>query len=764
MSQAEEISARPSAKPIPAPVLGMETGSKSLPGTQSVSSPPHLPLAPPRLIELSPQNLYDKCTALARNLWWSWHPEVTNMFRELDPIRWRQLDHNPIALLAEFTPERLEARAAELVLYSRINQAYRRLKEYLAGESTWSNVHAGVLGSKPVVYFSAEFGIHESVPIYSGGLGVLSGDHIKSASGLGIPLVAVGLFYDQGYFRQQLDIDGYQHEEYLQSRVEALPIEPALGANGEPVTVQIDTRSGPLFAKVWKMSVGRVSLYLLDSDVEGNKPDDRELTSRLYGGDTRVRIRQELVLGIGGVKAIRAMGIVPGVYHLNEGHSVFATLEAVRGRMDRDGYSYDESVRRVARQTVFTTHTPVPAGHDRFDSGMIEEHLGPMRDALGISHDQLMGLGRVEPHNNSEPFCMTVLGLKMSRRANAVSALHGHVSRKMWANLWPWRIEEEVPIGHITNGVHVPSWLSWQMLQLYDRIFPSNWMKRMGEPDIWQKIYEVDPGELWETHYALKNLLLQFVRRRVSRQCRRRGESDEAVEAARTVLDPNILTIGFARRFATYKRADLVLGDIDRLLAMISDPNRPIQIIFAGKAHPADEPGKGLIRKIANLRHDPRLASRIVFVEDYDINVCRHLIQGVDVWLNNPRRPLEASGTSGQKVVLNGGLNCSILDGWWAEAFDGRNGFAIGRGETHASDEITDRRDGEALQKVLQDEVIPLFYDRDADGLPREWIKMMMNSISSLAWRFSAHRMVMDYARACYVPAAGGVSCDMTNR
>lgn len=750
MSQAEEVvaSTSRSAKGV--------SSSRLAPATTTLS--------PPRLIELSPQNLYDKCMALARNLWWSWHPEVTNMFRELDPIRWRQLDHNPIALLAEFTPERLEARAAELVLYSRINQAYRRLKEYLAGESTWSNIHAGVLGSKPVVYFSAEFGIHESVPIYSGGLGVLSGDHIKSASGLGIPLVAVGLFYDQGYFRQQLDIDGYQHEEYLQSRVEALPIEPAIGADGEPVMVQIDTRSGPLFAKVWKMSVGRVSLYLLDSDVEGNKPEDRELTSRLYGGDTRVRIRQELVLGIGGVKAIRAMGIVPGVYHLNEGHSVFATLEAVRGRMDRDGYSYDESVRRVARQTVFTTHTPVPAGHDRFDSGLMEEHLGPTRDALGLSHDQLMGLGRVEPHNHNEPFCMTVLGLKLSRRANAVSALHGHVSRKMWANLWPWRIEEEVPIGHITNGVHVPSWLSWQMLQLYDRIFPANWMKRMGEPDIWQKIYEVDPGELWETHYALKNLLLQFVRRRVSRQCRRRGESDEAVEAARTVLDPNILTIGFARRFATYKRADLVLGDIDRLLAMISDPDRPIQIIFAGKAHPADEPGKGLIRKIANLRHDPRLASRIVFVEDYDINVCRHLIQGVDVWLNNPRRPLEASGTSGQKVVLNGGLNCSILDGWWAEAFDGRNGFAIGRGETHSNDEITDRRDGEALQKVLQDEVIPLFYDRDADGLPREWIKMMMNSISSLAWRFSAHRMVMDYARACYVPAAGGVSCDMTNR
>ena len=721
-------------------------------------------LPPPRLDELSPQNLYDKCMALARNLWWSWHPEVTNMFRELDPIRWRQLDHNPIALLAEFTPERLEARAAELVLYSRINQAYRRLKEYLAAESTWSTVNAGVLGSKPVVYFSAEFGIHESVPIYSGGLGVLAGDHIKSASGLGIPLIAVGLFYDQGYFRQHLDIDGYQHEEYLPNRVESLPIEPALGADGQQIVVKIDTRTNALHAKVWKMAVGRVSLYLLDSDVEGNSPEDRELTSRLYGGDNRTRIRQELILGIGGVRAIRALGIVPGVYHLNEGHSAFATLEAVRGRMDRDGYAFDDAVRKIARQTVFTTHTPVPAGHDRFDSGLIEEHLGPMRDALGISHDHLMSLGRVEPHNHGEAFCMTVLGLKMSRRANAVSALHGHVSRRMWAPLWPYRVEEEVPIGHITNGVHVPTWLSWQMLQLYDRIFPANWFRRMGEPDIWQKIHECDPGELWETHYALKNLLLQFVRRRLARQCRRRGECDEAVELARTVLDPNVLTIGFARRFATYKRADLVLADLERLHDLIACPDRPIQIIFAGKAHPADEPGKALIRKIANLRNDPRFAGRVVFVEDYDMNVTRHLVQGVDVWLNNPRRPLEASGTSGEKVVLNGGLNCSILDGWWAEAFDGRNGFAIGRGETHANPDITDDRDGTALISVLEREVIPLFYDRDSDGLPRAWIRMMMNSIASLAWRFSSHRMVMDYARACYVPAAGGVSCDMTNR
>jgi starch phosphorylase len=717
-----------------------------------------------RATGLTAETLYDKCLALARNLWWSWHPEVINLFRDLDPIRWRQLDHNPIALLSEFTPERLEMRAAELVLYSRINHAFRRLKEYVAEAPLWGRTHVGVLGSKPVAYFSLEFGVHESVPVYSGGLGVLSGDHIKSASALGVPLVAVGLFYDQGYFKQHLDANGWQVEEYLDTKVENLPMEPARGPDGKPITVEIQTRTGKLLAKVWLMRVGRVKLYLLDSDVRSNSPEDRQLTSRLYGGDNRTRIRQELVAGVGGIRALTAQGVTPGVFHLNEGHSAFATLEAIRVRMKDDGMSFDDALRNVAQHTVFTTHTPVPAGHDRFDAGLIEEHLGPLRDELGISREQLMGLGRVEPQNEHETFCMTVLGLKLSRRANAVSNLHGHVTRRMWAHLWPWRVEEEVPIGHITNGVHVESWLAWQMQQLYDRHFPADWVHRLGEPEVWQGIHDVDPGELWETHYTLKNLLLAFARRRVSRQCRRRGESDEAVEQARNILDPNVLTIGFGRRFATYKRASLIMTDMDRLTAMVGDSDRPLQIIYAGKAHPADEPGKQLIQKIANLRHDPRFAGRIAFVEDYDINVCRHLVQGVDVWLNNPRRPLEASGTSGQKAVLNGALNLSILDGWWAEAYDGSNGFAIGRGTQHIDERITDARDAADLYRVLENEVIPLYYDRDIDGLPRHWIKRMMNSISSLAWRFSAHRMVADYVRWAYLPASGGLSCDMSIR
>jgi len=710
---------------------------------------------------ITPQGLYDKCMALANNLWWSWHPEVIDMFRSLDPIRWRQIGHNPITLLREFTPERLELRAAELVLYTRIDQAYRRMGEYMNKRTDWANRNVGVLGSKPVAYFSLEFGVHESVPIYSGGLGVLSGDHIKSASGLGVPLVAIGLFYDQGYFKQYLDTEGWQQEEYLDTMVEYLPLEPAVDPKGNKITVKIQTRTGMISAKVRKMKVGRVEPYLLNTDMEENLPEDRELTSRLYGGNNRTRIRQEIVSGIGGVRALKALGITPGVYHLNEGHNAFATLEVIRERMQEDGMNYEDALRDVAQHTVFTTHTPVPAGHDRFDDELIDEHLSPLRRELGISHDQLMSLGRVNPDDRNETFCMTVLGLKLSRYANAVSSLHGKVSRKMWQCLWPSRPEEEVPIGHITNGVHVPSWMAWQIKTLFERNLPASWSEESIDPKDWAEVCNIDPGELWETHNALKNLMIQFTRRRLSRQCRRRGEPDESVDLARTILDPQILTIGFGRRFATYKRATLLISDIDRMARICNDPDRPVQFIFSGKAHPADNPGKEFIQTIANLRNDPRFASRFVFIEDYDINVCRHMIQGVDVWLNNPRRPLEASGTSGQKAVLNGALNLSILDGWWAEAYDGTNGFAIGHGTQHVDTAITDKRDAASLFDVIENEVVPMYYEIDENGLPGRWIRQMMNSISTLAWRFSAHRMVADYVHSAYLPAAGGVSCVM---
>ncbi len=647
------------------------------------------------------------------------------------------------------------------MLHSRINYAYRRQQEYLQADRTWGSKHAGILRPRPVAYFSAEFGLHESIPVYSGGLGVLAGDHIKSASDLDIPLIGIGLFYSHGYFRQWLDRSGWQQEEYLLTDLSQLPMEPAIGANGAPVNVEIVTRGSAIRAKVWRVKVGRCDLLLLDSNVEGNAPEDRELTSRLYGGDARVRIRQELLLGVGGFRALRALGVTPGVLHLNEGHSAFVVLEAIRDLMQDEGLSFQQAAPHVSRQVVFTTHTPVPAGHDRFHSGLIEEHLGPMRESIGLSHDELMSLGRENPANSHEAFCMTVLGLKLSRRANAVSALHGEVSRAMWTGLYPGKPEEAVPIGHITNGVHVPSWLAPQMFRLYDRHLGSGWHERSGDAQIWEGIEDVNDGELWETHLSLKSRLLEFVRSRAKEQARRRGEPPENIQRFGNLLSPDALTIGFARRFATYKRASLILRDFEKLASMVNDPKRPVQFVFAGKAHPQDDPGKRVLQQVAALMRDPEFGDRFVFVEDYDINVGRYFVQGVDVWLNNPRRPLEASGTSGQKVVLNGGLNLSILDGWWAEAYDGLNGFAIGTGRTHSNADIHDARDGEDLYRVLREQVIPLYYERDRDGLPRGWIKRMKRTIRTLGWRFNANRMVMDYTLQCYVPAAGGRSSDM---
>jgi starch phosphorylase len=701
---------------------------------------------------------------LARNLWWTWHPEVVGLFRDLDPAAWRQLDHNPITLLARLTPEQIEERAAALTLHSQIHDAHRRLSAHLHAQGSWGDVHAGVLRARPVAYFSAEFGLHESLPIYSGGLGVLAGDHVKSASDLDVPLVAVGLFYDQGYFLQRLDAEGHQLEEYIDLDVEQLALEPVANGDGSPLHVSVETRTGTIWARVWRVAVGRVTLLLLDCDCERNGVNDRRLAARLYGGDLRTRIRQELVLGVGGVRALRAVGVEPGVLHLNEGHSAFATLEMVRHVMARDGLGFEDACGRVASLTCFTTHTPVPAGHDRFPPALVEEHLGPLRDALARDGEQLLGLGRLDPQDGREPFCMTVLALRLSRQANAVSTLHGSVSREMWRGLWPQRPAEEVPIGHVTNGVHVHSWLAPQMRQLYARHMGIDWADHSAEPEVWRAIDDVDDGELWDTHRVLKARLLAFVRRRVALARARRREPDDRIAAAERLLEPDALTIGFARRFATYKRATLLLSDLERLRPLLGRPDRAIQLIFAGKAHPHDEPAKWLLRQIATLCRESPFAERVVFVEDYDINLGRHLVQGVDLWLNTPRRPLEASGTSGQKVVLNGGLNLSVLDGWWAEAYDGLNGFAIGTGDAHADSEVQDRRDAEDLYQALEREVVPLFYTRDADDLPRAWIARMKRSIRSLGWRFNADRMVMDYVRHCYLPAAGGVSCRMPVR
>ena len=678
---------------------------------------------------------------LSFNLWWNWHPHVLELFRDIDHAGWVETNHNPIALLKRFPQGELAARVQERLLENRVSFHYRRLQEYLASEQSWCGAEAGALRAAPIAYFSAEFGLHESLPLYSGGLGVLAGDYLKSASDLGLPMIGVGLFYAHGYFRQRLDGSGWQQEEYGVTDVETLPMRRPSGEDGKPITIQIPSDGATLSAGLWLARVGRTLLLLLDSNVEQNPAHLRDLTARLYGGDEVTRIRQEILLGVGGLRALRALDMRPVVMHLNEGHSAFAILERTRERVEENGLSFEDALRETSLQTVFTTHTPVAAGHDRFPSDLMERELGWLRGALRIDHDRFMSVGRVNPSDAREPFCLTALALRGARYRNGVSSLHGHVARRMWQGMWPGRSEEEVPIGHITNGVHVRSWLALSMNRLYDRCLGSDWPARQSSRAAWEPIGSMSDAELWETHSVLRRYLTDFAGRR----CGRAG-----------LLDPQALTIGFARRFATYKRGTILLTDLDRLARILSEAPGPVQFVFAGKAHPRDEPGKRLIQQLVQVTRESRFAGRLVFVEDYDINVARYLVQGADVWLNTPLRPLEACGTSGQKVVLNGGLNLSVLDGWWAEAYDGRNGFAIGNGTVHASADSQWQQDAASLYDVLERLVIPLFFERNAAGLPLGWIERMKRSIMSLAWRYNADRMVTDYVSHSYLPAAGG--------
>lgn len=710
-------------------------------------------------MEAPQSQLTERLRELARNLWWTWQPEVIDLFRSLNPALWSSTRHNPIEFLQQIDPEELHAKADAMALDSRVDYAFRRLKDYLANRKSWGAIYAASLRSSPVAYFSAEFGLHESLPIYSGGLGVLAGDHLKSASDLGIPLVAMGLLYSEGYFRQSLDMDGWQKESYPHNNTDLLPIEPALDPEGKPIQIAIPSRNGTLHAKLWTVDVGRTKLFLLDSRVPENSEWDQSLTARLYGGDARVRIRQELLLGVGGVMALRALGIRPSVIHLNEGHSAFALLEEIHGEMDHQGQSFWDAAREVSARTVFTTHTPVAAGHDRFWAELVEENLGIIREHLGLSYEDFLGLGRVHPHDQGEPFCMTVLALKLARRANGVSAIHGEVSRQMWHPLYQNKRLEEVPIGHITNGVHAGTWIAPQMQRMYDLHLPADWRARIRHPEVWTSIDTISDNEFWETHQILKASMISYARKRLVSQAKARDESDTVLEKLGKRLDLDVLTIGFARRFATYKRAGLILSEADRLIEMVQATGKKIQLVFAGKAHPEDKFGKELIQSIVKKTRQADFEDWVVFLEDYDMNVARHLVQGVDVWLNNPRRPQEASGTSGEKALLNGVLNFSVLDGWWAEAYNGINGFSIGQGQTNVDVQIQDRRDHEDLIKTLITEIIPLYYDRDADGLPRQWIARQKAALRSLGWRFNADRMVMDYAERCYLPAAMGISC-----
>ncbi|HEX5757776.1 MAG TPA: alpha-glucan family phosphorylase [Thermoanaerobaculia bacterium] len=695
-----------------------------------------------------------KLRELARNLWWTWQPDVRALFRELEPELWRATYHNPVAVLARMDAASIERRVHDLEMLTRVNSAHRRLGDYLAGDA-WALTHAGPLRARPVAYFSAEFGLHQSLPIYSGGLGVLAGDHLKSMSDLGVGVVGVGLLYHQGYVHQHLDAEGWQQDTYEPIEAHEMAIEPVADAAGEPVRVEVGLPGRAVALRVWRVWVGRSQLLLLDARDEANAAEDRALTARLYGGDQETRIQQEMLLGVGGYRAVRAVGIAPSVLHLNEGHSAFALLERACELVARQALPAEAALREVAAAAVFTTHTPVEAGHDRFAADLVALHLEGLARGLGTEVEALLALGRERPGDAGSPFCPTVLALNLSRKANGVSALHGRVTRRMWRHLWPGRSEEEVPIGHITNGIHVKTWLAADMQQLFERYLSPAWAETLARPALWEGIEKVPDAELWEVHRVLKARLFAFVERRRAERRERLGLPQGPP------LDPEALTLGFARRFATYKRADLLLHDPERLARLVGDPERPVQIVFAGKAHPADKDGKALAKRVATLGQEPLLAGRIVFVENYTMHVGRQLVQGVDAWLNTPRRPQEACGTSGQKVILNGGLNVSVLDGWWAEAFEGANGFAVGSGEVHADPGEQDRRDAAALFEVLETQVVPLYYARDEEGVPRGWIARVKRAIRTLAWRYNADRMVQDYVAQCYLPAAGASTCRM---
>ena len=691
--------------------------------------------------------LRDRLLRLSQNLWWSWNDDLDGIFRTIDLELWRGVNHNPIAFLNAVSPATLHGKDRDASVLAQTIRAEKRLQDYLGSERHWTSWNATALTSCPIAYFSFEFCIHESLPIYSGGLGVLAGDHLKSCSDLGLPVYGVTLLYRQGYFRQEIDSEGRQTEVYQDLDASSVPLEQIRKQNGQVLTVAMPVADKIVEAEVWRLHVGRCQLLLLSLCEHEHDPDIARVF-RLYGGDKDTRMIQEIALGVGGYRALRALGIKPGVLHLNEGHCAFATLEAVADRMERTGLGFREAADDIAESTVFTTHTPVAAGHDYFAPGQALHYLRPLQARLGLSDHELLALGRVHPDNPHEEFCMTVLALKMSRRANAVSSIHGVVSRRMWQNLWPDRRPHDVPIGHITNGAHVDTWLNQELTQLYNDCLGADWRADICDPVRWRRIDALDEFQLWNVKVALKHRLLQFIARRLQQQRARIHDTRPLPE-----LRDHALTIGFARRFAVYKRAVLFFEDEGNAKRVLTDPARPVQLVFAGKAHPADEPGKRLLRRLHEIAHDPALRDHVVLLEDHDMNVSRHMLEGCDLWLNSPRRPLEACGTSGMKAVFNATLNCSTLDGWWAEAYDTMNGFAYGDGEIHVETALHDRHDAKSLRETLQQHVIPRYYERDG-RIPLAWLRMVKHALATLAWRYNADRMVIDYARHMYLPAS----------
>ncbi len=687
---------------------------------------------------------------LAYNLWWCWNADAFELFRRLDPMVWRRVRHNPVQLLAETDQERIDEASRDDGFVAAVQRVRQKFEDYMEAETWFSEAH-GEVGETRIAYFSAEFGLTEALPVYSGGLGVLAGDHLKSASDLGLPLVGVGLLYREGYFRQYLSADGWQQEFYPELDFYNLPV-ILEKRDGRPVTIEIEYPGRPVKAQVWRVQVGRIPLFLLDANLEENRPDDREITAQLYGGDLEMRVSQEILLGIGGVRALAALGIRPEIYHMNEGHSAFLALERTRRLMADEGASFKEAAEAVAATNVFTTHTPVPAGNDVFAEHLMAKYFHSQAHEVGLTWDEAMAMGRQNPLDRGEAFCMTVLALKLATARNGVSKLHGRVSRAMWHRIWHAAPQDEVPIESVTNGVHAQSWLSYDMAQLFDRYIGPDWAQRAVDPSLWEGVERIPDAELWRTHERRRERLVAVARRRLRRQLEQRGASSRELAMADEVLDPEALTIGFARRFATYKRATLLFRDMQRLGWLLNDPQRPVQIIFAGKAHPRDNNGKEMIRRIIQVGREEGFRTRIVFLEDYDLSLAHYLASGVDVWLNTPRRPLEASGTSGMKIAVNGGLNISVLDGWWCEAHTPHNGWAIGRGEEYDDEETQDAVESQALYDLLEKEVVPIFYDRGADGVPRKWIQKMKASMRTVCPVFNSHRMVQEYTERFYLP------------
>ncbi|MGE5296408.1 MAG: alpha-glucan family phosphorylase [Solirubrobacterales bacterium] len=710
----------------------------------SVRSFTVLPALPEAVAELD---------TLARNLYWAWNPQFIELFKRIDPALWAACGHNPVKMLGTVSQSKLEALSQNESFLHELNRASEMLREYLEAP-TWFQKVCGDNPEATIAYFSAEFGLHECLPIYSGGLGILAGDHLKSASDLGIPLIGVGLMYQKGYFRQYLNPDGWQQEAYAENDVFNMPMELVRKSSGRPLTISVDYPGRSVQAQIWCISVGRIKLYLLDTNIPANSGGDRMITSSLYGGDRELRIRQEILLGIGGMKALAAMNISPSVCHMNEGHAAFMALERIRQVRSTTNMSFEEAVEATRSGNIFTTHTIVKAGLDEFEVELMDKYFGGYFPHLGVNRKQFLALGRILPDDENEPFKMPVLAIKLSSYLNGVSKLHGQISREVWGSLWPGLPSREVPIISITNGIHLKTWLSDEVSSLYERYLGPTWSSTVFDKSAWDQIDHVPYEELWSAHQRCKDQLIVFARKRLAAQMQRRGTCPGELRQAEEILDPEALTIGFARRFVSYKRGDLLLRDTERLIRLLNDSERPVQFVFAGKAHPKDNAGKEIIRNIVHFASQDSVRRRIVFLEDYDIDVARFLVRGVDIWLNNPRRPMEASGTSGMKAAVNGVLNLSTFDGWWCEGYIPDGGWVIGGDDNYDNLEYQDAVESQALYNVLENEIVPLFYARSADNLPRAWIQRMKACVKWVAPRFNTHRMLAEYARRFYCPAA----------